>query len=496
MEINESAVGAMIRPSLGWLETALEVAERARFSVPAYRELLRGYGIDEGAPLAAFPITDKQSYLLSSRYDDLLPDTPQDIFTFFRSSGSSGQPFYWPQLKDNYRWSARQMRTFLERSFAIHQRKTLAVVAMALGSWVGGDYYSWILKNVSMEASYGFAVMSPGDQHAEVIESLHRHSACYEQLLIIICPSMIGYLSLLAQSLDQPLPLQKVRFLTMGEPFAEPFRMALSHQAGLLPSAPFMLSVYGSADTGSLGAESLASVALRQLLHSQPEIARQLDLGPCIPHFFHFASTDVYLEVIENELCVTRWQGIPLIRYNLHDKARLLSWTAIREVILNALNPCQSDQALILAIKQAEILPDLIAIWGRSDSALILGGTNITEEMLSEALSSAGIIEFLSGAYRAGVETREGRSTLVLNLEFRRGVHPDNSLLNQLYPRLIKALSRVQPEFGSDWQKIYSRWDHDPAGRILQLVAHPWPELSVADARKTKSKRLVVDKIC
>ena len=164
------------KPWLGWKETAWEVAERSKLEVPAFRALLQERGLSSETPFLDLPITDKQNYLIPSRQQDLQSEGSQDIFTYFRSAGSTGSPLYWPQLKDDYRWATRQMRTFLERSFAIHNRKTLAIMAMALGSWVGGDYYSWTLKNVAMDAPYLFTVMSPGDRHEEVIECLNRHT--------------------------------------------------------------------------------------------------------------------------------------------------------------------------------------------------------------------------------------------------------------------------------------------------------------------------------
>jgi hypothetical protein len=35
------------------------------------------------------------------------------------------------------------------------------------------------------------------------------------------------------------------------------------------------------------------------------------------------------VETVAGELCVTKWQGIPLVRYNLHDSARLYDWSEI-----------------------------------------------------------------------------------------------------------------------------------------------------------------------
>jgi len=481
----------LFKASLGWNETACAIANRARQTVPAYRELLSSRAVPSEAGFTDLPITDKTSYLLPASYESLSSGEDTDIFTVFRSSGSSGQPFDWPQRKEDHRWATRQLRSFLERSFLIHERSTCAVVAMSLGTWVGGDYYSWVLKNVALEVTYPFTTISPGDSHEEVIGFLLDQADRHEQLLIIICPSMISYLNLLAQSLDRPLPIHKLRFLTMGEGFPESLRLQLGQQSGRQPTEPFMLSIYGSADTGALGAESPASVAVRQLLEAHPDVALSLELGPCIPNFFHFTSTDIYLEVVNNELCVTRWQGIPLVRYNLHDQARLVAWEPLRQTLLNTCQADTSHPALLQTLEQAESLPDLIAIWGRADATLILGGTNLTESMLSTALATGRLPEHLTGAFTAAVAVRKGRSSLVLDLEFHRGVDHGAAMLEQLYPVVIEAIGKAQPEFAADWQAIYRRWDHDPGHRILELRGHPWPRLSAAEANLIKTSRLL-----
>ena len=86
------------------------------------------------------------------------------------------------------------------------------------------------------------------------------------------------------------------------------------------------------------------------------------------------SADDVFVESVAGELHITRWQGIPLVRYNLHDAAALLSW---RE-LLAALPPhVLGHHAETLAQ-----LPDVIAISGRADRCLILCGTNLSESML------------------------------------------------------------------------------------------------------------------
>ena len=70
--------------------------------------------------------------------------------------------------------------------------------------------------------------------------------------------------------------------------------------------------------------------------------------------------------------------------------------------------------------------------------------------------------------------------------------HPEQGTPKEVteivYPRLIRALGRVQPEFQDDWTSIYQTWDRDPAKRILKLDLVPWPGMSRTLEHETKAR--------
>jgi phenylacetate-CoA ligase len=484
----------LVLPSIGSPDTARQVALRATGEVSGYQAFLAARGASPDTPFAQLPLTDKAGYLKPWSLEHLVGADFEETFHIFSSSGSSGHAFYWPQLKSSHLTSAPKLRQLLEGAFAIHRRKTLAVVGLALGSWIGGDHFSWLLKNLAITTPYPFAVFAPGNKHDEIIAMLRSAERFVDQIILACCPSAIGHLILRAEQAGTPLPLKKMRYLVIGEPFPEALRAGLEHRAGLPPGEALMLSIYGSADTGVLGFESPASIALRKLAQAEPDLAQRLGLGPVIPHFFHQADHEVYLETINGELCVTKWQGIPLVRYNLHDSAQLYRWPdlASRFKLWARRYPTLAPGLEQLSRLKLDLpCPGLIAVTGRSDSCLILCGTNLNESMLDEAVRSPQLARWLTGAYRARLLLEAGRQRLGLELEYRPGQETPADLAERLYPELITALSRVQPEFQDDWASIYRHWDHDPERRILKLDLHPWPELSKGTESKIKQRGIV-----
>jgi phenylacetate-CoA ligase len=355
---------------------------------------------------------------------------------------------------------------------------TLAIVADSLGSWVGGDQISWLLKSASLRARYSFSVFAPGSKYTEIIDIITEVEPRVDQIILFLCPSDIRYLELVAESLGKTLPLSKLRYMLLGESISERVRMSVQARAGVPPQEPFMLSFYASADTGMLGIESPSSVALRKLLTLNEGLAAELGFSQPVPHLFHYCAPDAYLEIMDGELCVTRWQGIPIVRYNLHDRARLYRWRTLRGAVSKSNSIQTSDEPLREVVRKSRtILPDLIAVEGRTD-ALILGGSNLTESMLDEVVRSTALESVLTGTYKARLGLRDSQQLLEFELELRPGVTLDAEAADRIYDELIQALCRVQSEFRNAWENVYRVFDRDPSRRILQLLWHPWPVLS------------------
>jgi phenylacetate-CoA ligase len=465
-----------IRSSLGWRPLAERIARRAERRVPAYREF-----VAQGEKPHAFtdrPLTNKDVYILRYPTSQLLADNHSEVFAIFRSSGTSGRALYWPCLRSYERYAVWGTRRYLESCFAIQHKRTLAIVADSLGSWVGGDQISWILKSVSLRVPYSLCVFAPGNKYTEIIDIITEGEPRVDQIILFLCPSDIRYLELAAESLGKTLPLSKLRYMLYGEPISERVRMSLQARAGVPPQEPFMLSSYASADTGMLGIESLESVALRKLLTLNEGLASELGFSEPVPHLFHYAALDAYLETIGGELCVTRWQGIPIVRYNLHDRVRMYRWRTLRKAVLKSNSIATCDEPLREVIRKRRMIPtDLIAVEGRSD-ALILCGSKFPESMLDEAIRTPGLESVLTGMYMARLGSRDNQQFLEFDLELRPGVTLDAEAADRVYDELVQALCRVQAEFRNDWKDVYRAFDRDPSRRILQLQWHPWPVLS------------------
>ncbi|MDJ0724477.1 MAG: hypothetical protein QNJ38_05130 [Prochloraceae cyanobacterium] len=482
-----------IKDCLGSKEIAEQTARRVQKVVPAYQRFLTDNNIRIGEPFEMLPRSDKKSYALAYPFEELLGDDYEDILGIFSSSGSSGNLFYWPSLKSTNRSTPSNLRKFLEQRFAIDRKKTLAIVGTSLGSWLGGEHFSWMLKSIIMDTPYPFWVFSPGNKIEQIINLIDRIDALVDQIVIFIVPSTIAHLHLKASQLNKPLPLNKLKYIATGEPFPESVRISLQKLAGLDETTPFMFSAYGSADTGGLGIESIETVALRQLLYQNQTLAKQLIKDSTIPHFFHFIAADTYVEIIDGNLAVTKWQAIPLVRYILYDRVSFYSWQELTEAILaSKYLILPEDRPLINVITGAKnLVGDLIAVTGRSDSTLVLNGCNLTEYMLDEAVKCEELQELTTGLYRAKIIYENNKQYLNFDLEIKEGVSADLKTTEIIFSCLVRKLGKVQPIFLNSWQNIYSESDRDPSKRILRLNLLPWPSLSQKTETSIKQRGIL-----
>lgn len=102
-----------VKNSLGSKQLASEVAQRAQTSVRAYKQFLENLGFKIGDTFEHLPQSDKESYALAHSWKDLLADDYEECFSIVRSFGSSGQTFYWPQMKSSSRSSPNALKIFL-----------------------------------------------------------------------------------------------------------------------------------------------------------------------------------------------------------------------------------------------------------------------------------------------------------------------------------------------------------------------------------------------
>ena len=109
---------------------------------------------------------------------------------FAVSSGSTGEPTLWPRGLHHEFPIAVRFEQVLRDSFRAHQRKTLAVVCFALGSWVGGMYTTSCLRWIAAKG-YPLLIVTPGNKIDEILRVVKRLAPDFEQTVLLGYPPFL-----------------------------------------------------------------------------------------------------------------------------------------------------------------------------------------------------------------------------------------------------------------------------------------------------------------
>jgi len=357
-----------------------EFLSREQGSVPAVRAL---------EEFRALPLMDKKNYLTRFPLEKLcLNGSLRGSHVICRSSGTSGKPFYWPQMPEQERDLSLWLSSELEETFCVGAKPTLVIVALALGAWISGELATWALRTLAMEQGK-ITLLTPGLERDEVVTMLETFSPHFSQTLIYSYPPFAKNIIETARERGIPVEEFNIRLRLAGEGYSEHFREyvngLLGHQRGDIST---ISSGYASTDFGRIGKETLLSVTIRRILHERGLCAAILG-SDTLPSVCQFNPAGFYLETVGGELVVTKHQAVPLIRYRSGDRGEIVGYgemlSRFRTLGIDPLEELRrrgGDRA------EAAQLP-FVLVHGRSDGGITFYGANIPVTLIRDILEGA-----------------------------------------------------------------------------------------------------------
>src|SRR5688572_15232747 len=318
---------------------ALDLFHAVARDVPAYHSLLAEQNIDPAsittkADFARLPLLDKQNYNRRFPLDDLVLGGKLTRADFFAvSSGSTGEPTFWPRAQaDEFPVAVRFEQVFRD-AFRAHEKRTLAVVCFALGTWVGGMFTSACMRHLSAKG-YPVVTATPGNKIDEILRVVQRLSPQFEQTVLLGYPPFLKEVVDAGRSQGLDWSPFKVKLVMAGEVFSETWRDLVSERLGGSDPLRSSASIYGTADAGVLGQETPVSIAIRRFLADRPEAAQAMFGDTRLPTLCQYDPTARYFESLPVEggghsLAFSGWNGVPLVRYHIADRGGVLPFEAM-----------------------------------------------------------------------------------------------------------------------------------------------------------------------
>lgn len=427
---------------------ALELFRGAVRDVPAYPQFLREAGCEPStirapADLARVPAATKDSYhrrhplAALCRHGDL---SGSDMLAV--SSGSTGEPAVWPRFVSDETGTAFRFEQVLRDAFAAHERRTLAVVCFALGSWVGGMYTTACLRHVAAKG-YPLTIVTPGNQKAEILRVLRALGPSFEQ--IVLC----GYPPFLKDVIDSGRAdgfdwhAQPVKLVMAGEVFSEEWRSIVCERLGQPEPELSTASLYGTADGGVLANETPLSIALRRQLAQTPELARQLFGESRLPTLCQYDPLHRYFEAVDGELLFSGDGGIPLVRYRILDRGGVHEFDALTAQVGSGA-ALRDLQGRGVAVRR---LP-FVHVFGRSNFALSFYGANVYPENVAVGIEQPALLAALSGKFVMQIAHDADQNPLLdIAVELLPGQAPSDELTRDVAVSVQRELERLNSEF-------------------------------------------------
>lgn len=450
-------------------QAAQQLLARAAREVPAYAMFLREQGMSaEAAAVAepqALPFTSKDAYQRRYSLAELCRGGDLSACDMLAvSSGSTGEPGIWPRFVSDEMGSAFRMEQVLRDAFRVHERRTLAVVCFALGSWVGGMYTTACLRHIAAKG-YPLTVVTPGNQKAEILRVLRALGASFEQ--IVLC----GYPPFLKDLIDSGRAdgfdwrARPTRLVMAGEVFSEEWRSIVCERLGGVEPELSTASLYGTADGGVLANETPLSIALRRRLAAQPELGRLLFGEARLPTLCQYDPLHRYFETHDGELLFTGDSGVPLLRYRILDRGGLHEYGSM----LAAFPEGDAVLSGLAASGTAVRNMPFVHVFGRSNFALSFYGANVYPENVAVGIEQPALLGALSGKFVMQImHDADQNPTLDIAVELLPGIAPSAQLEADTAASIQRELERLNSEF-----KNYTPAERRKPG--VRLLPHAEP---------------------
>lgn len=447
--------GATARAAVG-AARALALFQAAARRVPAYRDFLARAGCDPAtvqtaADWARVPIMDKANYLRQYPLADLCWDgTLTGLHMISVSSGSTGQPFFWPRGIRQELATATSFEEIYRYGFGADRRRTLVVVCFAMGTWIAGTF---TLQATALVAQRGYPItlVTPGLNRDEILRAVRELGPQFEQVVLAGYPPFVKDVLDAGRTAGLDWAAYGIKLIFAGEVFSEAWRAHVLELAGATDVLADSAALYGSADAAVLGHEWPLSVAVRRHAAAQPDRAAALFGAARLPTLLQYDPLLRYFEQIGGELVFTAATGTPLIRYNIHDSGGLLP---AAEVLAWCRAADYDPVAEVTAAGDAAGATELpfVYLFGRSDFTISFYGANIYPENVQAGLETAAIRDHVTGKFVMYVtHDPQRRERIAIHVELAPGRLPATAgeLLAPVGAAIIAEVRRQNSEFAN-----------------------------------------------
>ena len=432
-------------------DAALALFHRTAGTVPAYRKFLRDSGVDPEAvhTFADFqnvPLTSKDNYHRRNPLADLCRGGRlEDCDMIAVSSGSTGEPTFWPRSSPDEQPVVARFEQIFRDSFRADTRRTLAVVCFALGTWVGGMYTTGCCRQLAA-MGYPITTIAPGNNAEEILRIVPALGVHFDQVVLLGYPPFLKGVIDTGLARGVPWPRYGIKLVTAGEVFSEEWRALVGRRAGMDDPCRDSATLYGTADGGTLGNETPLSIRIRRFLAGHPDAAAALFGEPRLPTLVQYDPYTRFFETRDGTLLFSADGGIPLVRYHIGDEGGLLGHDDMLEFLAgHGFDPVA--ETLRTGDRGVHPLP-FAYVFGRSHFTVSIFGANVYPENVTVGLEQPEVNESVTGKFVMEVrDDADHDPYLAIAVELAPSVPADPGLRERVASSVAAQLRRLNSEY-------------------------------------------------
>lgn len=423
---------------------ALRLFHRAAREVPAYKDFLQKHKVNS-VRIGRFddfvryvPQTTKENYI--SRYDTKARSWGGRLTgatMISTSSGTTGAPHYWPRALTHEFDGATVHEYFLTHIFDIAKKPTLFVNGFAMGNWIAGTFTFTSVSLVSWKG-YPLTMMTPGYDKEAIMRIIEDIAPQFEQTIIT---GHAPFLKELAEKIhEKKLETRThIRLLGTGQGITESWRSYVCSLVGGRDPLKTVINLYGSADASLMGHETPVSISIRRAVAAQGRI-REFFGSDRLPSIYQYDPKFTFFEAVDEELCITKDSGAPLVRYNIHDKGGVLPFDGLWESV--------GDKTMMPSRRQFPWRLPFVYLFGREKFMAKIYGANIYTEHVQQVVDHPTLQKALTGRFllETSYDARQD-PVLIVRVEVASGRASDAKLKHKVKNIFLREVTRINSEY-------------------------------------------------
>ena len=471
---------------------ALKLFHQMSLRVPAYKDFLKKNKVNPQnvhtiKDFLRLPTIDKNNYLRAYPLDMLCWDgkLAEGQYVISTTSGSTGEPFYFPRTKEQDLQYAAVAELYLRTNFTIHKKTTLYIDAFPMGAWIGG-VFTYDAIRIIADRGYPLSIITPGVHKQEVIKAVKKMSPYFDQTIIG------SYAPFMKDILDdgerEGVDWEKynLKFIFSAEGFTEAFRDYITRKAGLKNPCLDTLNHYGTVDLGTMSYETPVAILSRRLALKDKDLYRTL-FGETtkLPTFTQYFPELFYFESIDGNLLCSGFSGLPLVRYDLKDRGGIVTFNQLQQIFKSQdLDILKESQHA--GIKSTVWNLPFVHVYERRDFSVSLYAFLVYPETIRRALQKRWLEKYVTGKFTmVVVYNKKQDQELQVHVEMKYGVRASKLLEEKIESALVQQLLKENSEYHETHREKGSRirpnvvlWKYEDPTYFRPGIKQKWVQKS------------------